>query len=92
MPPATRFVFCGRRQDAAAVHAAEAALQQTEARQRAVEAEAGRASDDAVRYRTLHEKDEVSRQLLDRAETEARSATANLEAARQAVGRPGRNR
>ena len=72
-------------QDEAAVHAAEAGLQQAEARQIAAEAEARRASDDAVRYRTLHEKDEVSRQLLDRAETDARASSANLEAARQLV-------
>ncbi len=72
-------------QDEAAVHATEAGLQQAEARQKAVEAEARRASDDAVRYRTLHEKDEVSRQLLDRAETDARAASANLEATRQMV-------
>jgi membrane fusion protein (multidrug efflux system) len=72
-------------QDEAVVHAAEAGLQQAEARQTAAEAEARRASDDAVRYRTLHEKDEVSRQLLDRAETDARASSANLEAVRQMV-------
>jgi membrane fusion protein, multidrug efflux system len=72
-------------QDEAAVHAAEAGLQLAEARQTAAEAEARRASDDATRYRTLHEKDEVSRQLLDRAETDARASAANLDAARQMV-------
>ena len=72
-------------QDEAAVQASEAGLQLAEAKQKAAEAEAIRASDDAVRYRMLHEKDEVSRQLLDRAETDTRSAAANLEAARQAV-------
>lgn len=51
----------------------------------AAEAEARRASDDALRYKTLHDKDEVSRQLLDRAETEARATAANLEAAHQEV-------
>jgi membrane fusion protein (multidrug efflux system) len=33
----------------------------------------------------LYQKDEVSRQLLDRAETDSRSSAANLEAARQMV-------
>jgi membrane fusion protein, multidrug efflux system len=72
-------------QDEATVHAAEASLQQSEARKSAAEAEADRAAVDAVRYRSLHEKDEISRQLLDRAETDDRAATANLEAARQVV-------
>lgn len=72
-------------QEAAGVRAAEAGLQQAEARQTAAEAENRRAADDVVRYRTLYQKDEVSRQLLDRAETDARSSTANLEAAKQVV-------
>jgi membrane fusion protein, multidrug efflux system len=72
-------------QDEGTVRAAEAGLQQSEARKSAAEAEADRAGADAVRYRALHEKDEVSRQLLDRAETDARAAAANLEAARQVV-------
>lgn len=71
--------------DAAVVRAAAADMQQAEARQKAAEAEQHRAADDAVRYRALYEKDEVSRQLLDRAETDARSAAANLEAVRQMV-------
>lgn len=71
--------------DDAAVHAAHAGMQQAEARQKAAEAEERRASDDAVRYRALYQKDEVSRQLLDRSETDARAAAANLEAARQIV-------
>jgi membrane fusion protein, multidrug efflux system len=72
-------------QDEAAVHSAEAGLQLAEARRTAAEAEARRASDDATRYRKLHEKDEVSRQLLDRAETDARASAANLDAAQQMV-------
>ena len=72
-------------QEEAGVRAAEAGLQQAEARQLAAEAESRRAADDVVRYRTLYQKDEVSRQLLDRAETDARSSTANLEAAKQVV-------
>jgi len=72
-------------QEAAVVRAADAGVQQAEAKQTAAAAEAGRTTDDAVRYRTLYQKDEVSRQLLDRAEADARSSTANLEAAKQVV-------
>jgi membrane fusion protein, multidrug efflux system len=72
-------------QEEAAVQAAEAGFQQAEAKQAAASAEARRADDDVVRYRTLYQKEEVSRQLLDRAETDARSSAANLEAARQMV-------
>ena len=67
------------------VAAAEAGLQQAEARQAAAAAEAERAAADAERYRALYKKDEVSKQLLDRAETDARATAANLNAARQAV-------
>jgi len=69
----------------AGVRAAQANLQQAQARRAAAEAEARRAAADAVRYRALFEKDEVSRQMLDRAETEARATAANLEAADQLV-------
>jgi membrane fusion protein (multidrug efflux system) len=69
----------------AGVRAAEANLQQAQARRAAAEAEAKRAAADAARYRALFEKDEVSRQMLDRAETEARATAANLEAANQLV-------
>jgi len=69
----------------AGVRAAEAGLQQATARQAAVEAEARRAAVDAERYRALFKKDEISKQLLDRAETEARATAANLDAARQMV-------
>jgi len=62
-----------------------ARVTQDEAAMRAAEAEARRASDDALRYKALHERDEVSRQLLDRAETAARASAANLDAARQEV-------
>ncbi len=72
-------------QDAANIQAAEAALQMAEARRTAAEAEAGRAASDASRYRALIAKDEISKQTLDRAETDARSSAANLDAARQAV-------
>jgi len=69
----------------AGVRAAQANYQQAQARRAAAEAEAKRAAADVVRYRALFEKDEVSRQMLDRAETEARATAANLEAANQLV-------
>jgi membrane fusion protein (multidrug efflux system) len=72
-------------QEDAGVRSAEAGLQQAEARQSAIDAEARRAADDAVRYRALYKKEEVSRQQLDRAETDARTTAANLEATRQMV-------
>jgi membrane fusion protein (multidrug efflux system) len=72
-------------QDAAAIRAAEATLGQAQAQLAAAQAEASRAADDAVRYRALHAKDEVSKQQLDRAETQARGAEAAQEAARQAA-------
>jgi membrane fusion protein (multidrug efflux system) len=72
-------------QEEAVVRAAEAGVQQAEAKQTAAAAEASRAAEDVVRYRALYKRDEVSRQLLDRAETDARSSTANLDAAKQGV-------
>jgi membrane fusion protein (multidrug efflux system) len=72
-------------QDAAAIRAAEAAIRQAEAQQSAAEAEASRAAEDAVRYRAMYAKDEVSKQQLDRAQTQARAAAAAQEAARQAT-------
>lgn len=63
----------------------QAQVTHAQAQMTAAEAEAHRASDDAQRYKTLHDKDEVSRQLLDRAETDARATAANLDAARQEV-------
>ncbi len=72
-------------QDAANVQATEASTQAAEARVKAVEAEAARAAADAGRYRTLFAKDEISKQALDRAETDARATAANLEAARQSA-------
>jgi membrane fusion protein (multidrug efflux system) len=67
------------------VNVARAALQQAEARRVAAEAEAQRAADDAERYRVLYKKDEISKQLFERAGTEARATAANLDAARQTV-------
>ncbi len=66
-------------QDDASIHTAEALLQQSEARVKAAEAEAARAAADAERYRQLFAKDEVSKQVFDRAQTDARSTSANLE-------------
>jgi membrane fusion protein (multidrug efflux system) len=72
-------------QDQANIEAAEAYLQQATARKSAVEADAIRAAADAVRYKALYQKDEISQQLLDRAEADTRAAAANLDAARQTV-------
>ena len=72
-------------QDQFVVRAAEAALLQAEAQESAAAAEATRASGDMVRYRALYAKDEVSKQVLDRAEALAKSATATQEAGRQAI-------
>lgn len=70
---------------AAAVGTAEANVAQTQAQVRAAQAEATRASADVERYRALYAKDEVSRQQLDQAIAVARTATAELESARQRV-------
>jgi membrane fusion protein (multidrug efflux system) len=51
----------------------------------AAEAEATRASADVERYQTLFSKDEISRQRLDQAVATARTANAQLEAARGRV-------
>lgn len=72
-------------QAAAVVKAAEASVGQAAAQQAAAEAEAGRAADDATRYRALYAKDEVSKQQLDRVETQARSSAAGLTAATEAA-------
>jgi membrane fusion protein (multidrug efflux system) len=70
---------------AAAIRAAEAALGQAEAQQSAAQAEASRTADDAVRYRALYARDEVSKQQLERAETQARATAAAQDAASKAV-------
>jgi membrane fusion protein (multidrug efflux system) len=75
----------GVRQAEASANAAEASLQQAEANRAAIEAEARRAGADAERYRALYKKDEVSKQLMDQAETAARTTAANLDAAKQTV-------
>ena len=75
----------GAAQAVAAIRAADADRGQAEAQQAAAEAEASRATGDAVRYRALYAKDEISKQQLDRAETQARAAAATLDAAAQAT-------
>lgn len=72
-------------QDEANIRAAEANVRQAEARRDAARAEKQRAAMDAERYRALHKKDEISKQALDRAETEATAAAANFDAASEAA-------
>jgi membrane fusion protein (multidrug efflux system) len=72
-------------QEEADIQAAEAALRQAEAGRLATEAGTQRAQADATRYRALFQKDEVSKQTLDRAESEAKASSATLEAAGHAV-------
>jgi membrane fusion protein (multidrug efflux system) len=72
-------------QSSAGIGVAEANMQQARAQVSAAEAEAARASADVQRYQTLYEKDEVSRQRLDQAIAAARTANAEVDAARQRV-------
>jgi membrane fusion protein (multidrug efflux system) len=72
-------------QDEDNIRAAEANLRQADARKDASNAEMQRAAMDVERYRALYKKDEISKQALDRAETEARATAANFEAASQAA-------
>src|SRR5262245_22975960 len=64
---------------------AEANPEQAIAQVAAAEAEAIRGRGDVPRYEQLYQKDEVSRQQLDNSVASARSANANLEAARKRV-------
>ncbi|MDR0841978.1 MAG: HlyD family secretion protein [Acidobacteriota bacterium] len=77
------------KQDESAVAAAAAGLEQAEAGRMAAEAESLRAKADADRYRELYKKDEVSKQIADRADADARSLAARLDAAKQAVAAAG---
>jgi len=70
-------------QAGAAINAASATQQQAQAQVDAAQAEVVRAQADVVRYQELYSKDEVSRQRLDQAIATARTAEAQLEAARQ---------
>ncbi|HEX3559302.1 MAG TPA: HlyD family secretion protein [Pyrinomonadaceae bacterium] len=72
-------------QAGAGVATAQAGVATAQAQVAAAEAEANRASADVARYQELFSKDEVSRQRLDQAIAEARTAAANLDAARRRV-------
>lgn len=72
-------------QASSAVSTAQANLEQARAQVLAAEAETTRANADVVRYQALFDKDEVSKQQLDQAVAAARTANAQLDAARQKV-------
>jgi membrane fusion protein (multidrug efflux system) len=73
------------KQSSAAIGTAEANAAQAQAQVTAAKAEAVRARADVVRYQSLFDKDEVSRQQLDLATATAATADAHLEAARRRV-------
>jgi membrane fusion protein, multidrug efflux system len=72
-------------QAGAGVATAQANVEQARSQVVAAEAEATRANADVQRYQELFSKDEISRQRLDQAIATARTATAQLEAARGRV-------
>ena len=72
-------------QAAAGINAASANVQQAQAQVSAAMAEAARANTDVQRYQTLYDKDEISRQRLDQAIAAARTANAQVDAARERV-------
>ena len=72
-------------QEQASIGTAEANMQQALSQVSAAEAEAVRANADVQRYQLLYEKDEISRQRLDEAIAAARTANAQLNAARDKV-------
>ncbi len=72
-------------QAAAGINAASANVQQAQAQVSAAMAEAARANADVQRYQTLYDKDEISRQRLDQAIAAARTANAQVDAARERV-------
>src|SRR2546423_2030051 len=76
-------------QQSQGVGAAQANMQQAQAQVVAAEAEAARANADVQRYQTLYEKDEVSQQRLDQAIATARTANAQVDAARKRVAAAG---
>jgi len=69
-----------------AISTAQANLAQTQAQVVAAQADVQRANADVERYRELYAKDEISQQRLVQAETTAKTAAAQLDAARQKVG------
>jgi len=73
------------RQAASAVSTAQANLEQARAQVLAAEAEDTRASADVDRYQALFVKDEISKQQLDQAVAASRTASAQLDSARQKV-------
>jgi membrane fusion protein (multidrug efflux system) len=72
-------------QAGAGVTTAQANVEQARSQVAAAEAEATRANADVERYQTLFSKDEISRQQLDQAVAAARTANAQVEAARGRV-------
>jgi membrane fusion protein (multidrug efflux system) len=72
-------------QAAAAISTAQANLEQARAQVLAAQAETTRTNADVERYQALYAKDEVSKQQLDQAVAAARTASAQLDAARQKV-------
>ncbi len=72
-------------QAAAAVSSARASVDQSRAELNAALAQAARANADVRRYQELYSKDEISRQQLDAAVAAARTADAQVDAARQRV-------
>ena len=72
-------------QTAAGISAAQATVQQAQAEVSAAAAEAARANADVQRYQTLYDKDEISRQRLDQAIATARTANAQVDAAKEKV-------
>ena len=72
-------------QAAAGVSSAQANVEQARAQLTAALAEAVRSNADVQRYQELYSKDEISRQQLDAALAAARTAAAQVEAARQKV-------
>src|SRR5437763_8732058 len=72
-------------QSSAGINTAEANMQQARAQLGAAQAEAVRANADVQRYQMLFDKDEVSRQRLDQATATARTANAQVDAAREKV-------
>jgi membrane fusion protein (multidrug efflux system) len=72
-------------QASAAINTAEANMQQARAQETAAIAESVRANADVQRYQALYDKDEISRQRLDEAIAAARTANAQVNAARERV-------
>ena len=70
---------------ASAISTAQANLAQTQAQVVAAQADVTRANADVERYRELYAKDEISQQRLVQAETTAKTAAAQLDAAQQRV-------